>query len=548
MNNRLLFFKAGLVALSCGLLLACQPWDLPTRKTQRQCTTPGGQFTPTVTQLQVAFTIGQPTGTYDRVEWDFGDTKTQTTTGLTNTYIYAAPGTYTVKATMANLCGQTTTLTQTVTVTNAVSPTVTTQPATDATTSSVKVPLVITRNGNAAITKYGICYSKTNSTPTVQDNVAFISADLAINTPVFLLITGLEPNAVYYGRAFAYNAAATTPGYGETRSFQATVAPVMLLSGTPAIGQTNASVGFTVSNAGYPAITQYGIVYSSTNSLPGIENSPFVEANNPLVGVSTIVNLPNLAAGTTYPYRPFARTNGTITYGPTGTFTTVSAQNITRDLVLNIPFESRSLQDLSGFSNNGITVGSPTFTTDHKGRANSAILLNGQTDYFYAPDAASLRPDSITLSLWVRVNSTANNMTLYNKSRFSDSGGEQYSSLIKPAGNGITINTDIKQGSNCTIAKNWQTFPVTSNIPLVNIWRHIVFTYEKRTARMYLDGVLISEKNDLPADKIDDCIGGELKFGAQFSGGPQYFNGAMDDIRVYRRALTSAEVKALTDL
>ena len=547
MNSRLLFIKTGLVALSCGLLLACQPWDLPTKKTQRQCTTPGGQFTPTVTQLQVAFTISQPTGTYDRVEWDFGDAKTQTTTALTNTHTYAAPGTYPVKATMANLCGQTTTLTQTVIVSNAIPPTVVTQSPTDATTISVKVPMTITNKGNAAIAKYGICYSKTNSTPTVQDNIAFVSADLAINTPVSLLITGLEPNVVYYGRAFAYNAAATTPGYGETRSFQATVAPVLLLSGTPAIGQTNASVGFTVSNAGYPAIVQYGIVYSSTNSLPGIENSPFVEANNPVVGVSTIVNLPNLAAGTTYTYRPFSRTAGTITYGPTSTFTTVSAQNITRDLVLNMPFDGRSLQDVSGFSNNGITVGSPTFTTDHKGRANSAILLNGQTDYFYAPDAASLRPDSLTVSLWIRVSALTDNMTLYNKSRFSDSGGEQYSSLIRPAGSGITINTDIKQNAGCKIG-GWQTFPVTSALPIINAWHHIVFTYQKRTARMYYDGVLISEKNDLPADKIDNCIGGELKFGAQFSGGPQYFNGAMDDIRVYRRALTSAEVKALTDL
>ena len=68
-----------LAVAGISLLLSCQTWDLPTRKTQRQCTTPGGQFGSTGNQLQVQFTISQPTGTTDRVDWDFGDAKTQNT-------------------------------------------------------------------------------------------------------------------------------------------------------------------------------------------------------------------------------------------------------------------------------------------------------------------------------------------------------------------------------------------------------------------------------------------------------------------------------------
>ena len=118
--------------------------------------------------------------------------------------------------------------------------------------------------------------------------------------------------------------------------------------------------------------------------------------------------------------------------------------------------------------------------------------------------------------------------------------------MIRPGdgGSGITILTDIKQNSGCEGGKGWQSFPLSSNIPL-NTWHHVVFTYANRSARMYFDNALLYTTDNLPATAIDKCPGGDLKFGAQCQAFPSYFYGAMDDIRVYKRVLSAAEVQTL---
>ncbi len=70
-------------------------------------------------------------------------------------------------------------------------------------------------------------------------------------------------------------------------------------------------------------------------------------------------------------------------------------------------------------------------------------------------------------------------------------------------------------------------------------------TYSGRSARMYFDNVLLYTTDNLPATMIDACPGGDLKFGAQAQNLPNYFYGAMDDIRIYKRVLSASEVETL---
>ncbi|WP_375446691.1 LamG-like jellyroll fold domain-containing protein [uncultured Fibrella sp.] len=548
-------YVLALAVAGSSLLLNCQTWDLPTRKAQRVCITPGGQLGSSANQLQATLTIGQPTGTTDRVDWDFGDAKTQSTSELSVAHTYAAKGTYTVKATMSNLCSFSTVLTTSVKVTDAVPPTVIVLDPIDITKSTATLRMMVTDNGKALLTEYGLCYSKTSTSPVVTDpntKTAATPGNAAVNQTQSFVVSGLEPYVTYYVRAYARNEAnlTGTPSYStEVRSFQLLSDPIVNLIDGASISGTTGSVSFSVVNQGNPAASQYGIVYSATTNTPTVDNSSAVTVPSPVFTSSIPATLSGLSIDRTYYYRAFARsaTGSTVYSATTGTFSTV---DITSDLIINVPFTNQSYTDLSGNNNTANPIGTPGFVTDHKGAANSAILLNGNGQYFYFIDGAALRPAALSISFWIKANALTGRMQLYNKSRFSDNLGEQYSSLIKPAdsGSGITINTDIKQGSNCNYSVGWQTFPVTSNIPVINTWRHIVFTYEGRTARMYLDGTLLSERTDLPASNMDNCAGGDLKFGAQIKDFPQYFNGAMDDVRVYKRALTSAQAKALSDL
>ena len=232
-------------------------------------------------------------------------------------------------------------------------------------------------------------------------------------------------------------------------------------------------------------------------------------------------------------------------YGPVMSFAT-QMLTVKEDLIASVSFTNMTLQDVSGYNNHVTLVGNPTFTTDRKGRANSAILLNGVNDYFFMPDAASLNPDAISISIWIKPTAVNRTMQIYNKSRFSDAAAEMYSSLIRPNSSftSVIINTDIKQQSNCERGKGWQTFSFSSSPELLQ-WHHVVLVYSGNSARMYFDNYALASSDNLPENKLDKCLGGDLKFGAQSSDIPNYFYGALDDIRIYKRALTAAEVQTL---
>jgi hypothetical protein len=314
------------------------------------------------------------------------------------------------------------------------------------------------------------------------------------------------------------------------------------------VGVTTANVVFVLTNPGNPIAVEYGVLYSTSNTFDA-NNTLIATVPSPNVNANTLVNLPNLMPNTKYYYRSYAKlASGEIVYGSIASFTT-QVDAVAQDLIASLPFTNQSLLDASGNNNHAIGINNPGFTTDRKGVANAAILFNGQNNYISIADNSSLRPIALSISLWIKPITVDRKMQIYNKSNFSDSKNEMYSSTIKPnenGGAGITILTDVKQRSNCQPVIGWESFPLSSAIQ-INTWHHMVFTYTGRSARMYFDGVLLYSRDDLPENKIDDCPGGNLRFGAQIQQFPQYFNGAMDDIRIYKRALSASEVKTLNE-
>lgn len=534
-----------------ALLWACNPWDLPGKKSRRECVKPSGTIEANIQQRQVNFSIGNSSGTIDQVAWDFGNGSSTATTGLTTTYTYPASGTYTVQVTLTNSCGPSTetTIIRSLTVSDAVAPAISLQDPTSISLTSATLPVTITSNGNATITQYGLCYSTTNALPDT-DKDAVMTGPLPVSTGsvVPVSLTGLTSNTLYYVRAFAVNAAGKKAYSDQVKIIRTGASPVVGVNTALASAAiTTANVAFVLTSPGSPAAVEYGICYSSTTNAPDITNSPTVQVSNPAVGAPTTVNLMNLASNTRYYYRAYAKpASGPPVYSDVSSFTT-QVDTVAQDLIASVSFTDQSLQDVSGNNNHAIPVNGPTFTADRKGRASSAILLNGTGNYVYMAENSSLRPTALSISIWIKPTTVDRRMQIYNKSRFSDGSAEMYSSLIKPsetiAGN-ITINTDIKQNSNCQPGVGWQTFPIDSKLA-VNTWHHVVLTYSGRSAKMYYDGTLLATTDDLPASSIDQCAGGDLKFGAQSQQIPSYFYGALDDIRIYKRAITASEVQTL---
>ena len=73
----------------------------------------------------------------------------------------------------------------------------------------------------------------------------------------------------------------------------------------------------------------------------------------------------------------------------------------------------------------------------------------------------------------------------------------------------------------------------------INEWTHILVTDDTTTAKMYINGKLVDE-----GPGQNTVISTNLRFGTRYTNSG-YFQGLMDDIRVYEQALSLAEIQKL---
>jgi hypothetical protein len=75
-------------------------------------------------------------------------------------------------------------------------------------------------------------------------------------------------------------------------------------------------------------------------------------------------------------------------------------------------------------------------------------------------------------------------------------------------------------------------------------WEHIVVTYGDSYRTYYQNGVQI--QRDRVNVGANNCTGSPLRIGGTYwTNSPQFFEGKLDDIRIYERALSSREVGVL---
>ena len=72
----------------------------------------------------------------------------------------------------------------------------------------------------------------------------------------------------------------------------------------------------------------------------------------------------------------------------------------------------------------------------------------------------------------------------------------------------------------------------------LNVWRHVALTYDGSTVRMYFGGSLVNS-----ATGAHTTNNNPLLFGHWFPGAGEYFDGLVDEVRLYSRVLTAAEIQ-----
>ena len=213
-------------------------------------------------------------------------------------------------------------------------------------------------------------------------------------------------------------------------------------------------------------------------------------------------------------------------------------------LVAYYPFDGNA-NDMSGKGNNGTASGDVEYVDGIIGKA---AKFDGVDDYISIKDSESLDTDyAMTLSVWIK------------PSEFNTEGskviGKWYSSGSGGEGDWLLslLNETINGKSNLIfVVANYPKGWVDSiTMPDKNIeknkWVNIITTFDNGYMRLYIDNVLISEKNSQvqytskSEYSTDDIFIGQLWNHHD----PYDYKGLIDDIRIYNRPLTETEIQAL---
>lgn len=213
-------------------------------------------------------------------------------------------------------------------------------------------------------------------------------------------------------------------------------------------------------------------------------------------------------------------------------FRTASA-DITTGLVARYPFDGNA-NDASGNNNHGSLVGPVSSTTDRFGLANRAYSFNGFNTYILVPASPSLNSPSTecTQAGWVLqygvsvVGSGFNPLIM--KSTES-SNAFMYRMITNPTYVGAAFN-------------NWDTAQSAGQATLLNEWHHFATVFNGSTVKYYYDGTYIGSQPMAMTITQDNRA---LTIGADVPGVLEIFNGKIDDVCIYNRALSDADIVEL---
>ena len=186
--------------------------------------------------------------------------------------------------------------------------------------------------------------------------------------------------------------------------------------------------------------------------------------------------------------------------------------------------------------------GSATFTTN-KAVGTGALALQGQRNsaggYVTAPSLAALAPKAVTLAVWINVPGGGANQRAFD----FGIGTNKYIFLTPNDGLNrvrFAITANGRGGEQEIHASTW-----TMSTPS---WHHVAVVLpagSSYSGTLYIDGVAAANNTamSLHLSDLGETTGNYL--GRSAFAADDYFSGALDDFRVYRRALSASEVAAL---
>jgi hypothetical protein len=184
--------------------------------------------------------------------------------------------------------------------------------------------------------------------------------------------------------------------------------------------------------------------------------------------------------------------------------------------------------DASGNGNHGTLSGTVRRSTKRFG---TAMEFNGSSSMITVNDSVSLDlTKGMTLQAWVYP--TAKTLqTWHTVIAKEKSGGAPY---------GLYVTHDSTRAATIIeVAGTQKTLMPTGSLP-IGKWTHLAATYDGVTQRMFVNGTQVDSR---PQAGFIDVSDGKLRIGGNLTWA-EYFKGRLDEVRIYNRALSQAEILA----
>jgi hypothetical protein len=194
------------------------------------------------------------------------------------------------------------------------------------------------------------------------------------------------------------------------------------------------------------------------------------------------------------------------------------------------------VSDTSGNGNNGALYNMDGSTCWVDGKPGKALMFNGIDDYVSIPDSDTLHQTSaITVAFWIKAASeqpSSDLFTVIEKSHSNiDYSGWYFQSQYDKKG----VSFGFGNGS------DWNNGTGSDVVLADDVWHFVTGTYDGTQVKFYIDGNLESSKittGQIATNNRPINIG-------HWGAGERYFKGIIDEVRIYNRALSDAEIQAL---
>jgi hypothetical protein len=217
---------------------------------------------------------------------------------------------------------------------------------------------------------------------------------------------------------------------------------------------------------------------------------------------------------------------------------------VDKSLVLYLPLDG-NLIDQSSYAHTGI-IDSASFTQDRNSKINGSGLFDSTFTYIRIPNSSPLDTMKyLTLSAWVKPVSFEGigNNTIINKGFPPPFQNPYYQYHLGITGNkypnfpGSFLFSVSLSNQNTTLVSAIDEWSIGN-------WYHVAGTYDGENLKLYVNGALqvsLGAQGTIDHFERDVYIGKTVEYTKLPSNTP----GAIDEVRIYSRALTAAEILSL---